>query len=363
MFTKKYKLTLTQDYVASWGMSQAVREIIQNSLDSESPFKYEFIYDELTETYTMRLDSDFSSLPIKTLLLGSTSKAENKNAIGSFGEGYKIALLVLTRLGHPVTITNGKKVWTPAFEFCREFEEDLLVITEENNPTKYFGLRFEVGMLSAEDVEQIKSSCLLMRKAVGEAISTYKGDILLDLPGVLYVGNLFICNTNLTYGYNIKPEFITLERDRQTVSSWDLEWVVKDMWLATERYDFIAGLMEKDTADIRAIKFDCPELLREACYRLFKTKYKGSVAARSQEELDGLVAKGMTSVVVVSSSSFYTGVSSSNSYLSEVTPTILKLPLEVLEEFFQENKGCMRKKALVNFKTLLEKAEDWRNKY
>jgi hypothetical protein len=39
---KTYELSLVKTYVASWGLAQAVRELIQNALDSDSPFVYEF---------------------------------------------------------------------------------------------------------------------------------------------------------------------------------------------------------------------------------------------------------------------------------------------------------------------------------
>jgi hypothetical protein len=77
-------------------------------------------------------------------LLGTTSKAGNKDAIGSFGEGYKIAMLVLTREEYIVEIDNGEKRWTPEFEYSRKYDEELLVIKETKLPYKNKGLTFRV---------------------------------------------------------------------------------------------------------------------------------------------------------------------------------------------------------------------------
>lgn len=54
---KIYPLSLTKDYVSRWGMVEAVRELIQNSLDSSAPFKYEFRKDNDNE-YTLLLTSE-----------------------------------------------------------------------------------------------------------------------------------------------------------------------------------------------------------------------------------------------------------------------------------------------------------------
>ena len=95
--TKVYPLSLTRGYVVSWGLREAVREIIQNALDSDSDFGYAIDGDTLT------VISRYASLSPQTLLLGSSNKGGDISSIGQFGEGYKLALLVLTRDGLPVT--------------------------------------------------------------------------------------------------------------------------------------------------------------------------------------------------------------------------------------------------------------------
>jgi hypothetical protein len=37
MFNNTYELSLNKGYVAHWGVLEAVRELIQNGLDSDSP--------------------------------------------------------------------------------------------------------------------------------------------------------------------------------------------------------------------------------------------------------------------------------------------------------------------------------------
>ena len=68
-----------------------------------------------------------------------TSKADNKDSIGSFGEGYKIALLVLKRLNYDVTVFNNEFIWKPEFRFHKGFEAETLCIVSSTNPEKKTG--------------------------------------------------------------------------------------------------------------------------------------------------------------------------------------------------------------------------------
>ena len=356
MFEKTYSLSLNKDYVAHWGLAEAVRELIQNALDSDSPFVYAFKKTE--DTYSLSLRSEFTTLSPKTLLLGSTSKAENKDAIGSFGEGYKIALLVLTRLGRPVSIANGDKSWVPSFKYNGKFEQELLVVTEASLPYKHTGLTFEVGGLTVDDCESIRDSCLQMQGNVGAVKSSYHGDILLERPGKLYVGGLFICNTDLDYGYNMHPSTIRLERDRQTVSSYDLKANTRDMWFLTQEFDRVAVMIDAGSPDVAYAEYSSNELVREACYRLFKTKNPGAVVAKDNEQLKEMVERGMTNVVVVHSA-MYENVSTSKSYRSEGFVSVEPV-CDVLARWLKKNKGKMQASAIVAFKELIVTSKNWK---
>lgn len=358
---KVYELSLVKDYVAHWGMVEAVRELIQNALDSDSPFVYEFDPGQ-PEYYTLRLNSEFAKLEPHTLLLGSTSKTDNADAIGSFGEGFKIALLVLTRMGYDVEIHNGPLLWKPRFRYNRSFGADLLVVEETTLPNKRNkGLTFLVHGLSTSDTEAIRASCLRMQDNIGAIRQTQYGDILLDRAGQLYVGGLFICDTDYKYGYNIRPQYVRLERDRQTVSSWDLGTVTRDMWYDLKEYDRLAELMEEDIPDTRLSEYHAPDMVKEACYKHFRSKHPGAVVARNQEELESLVKRGMMEVVI-KSAQYHSAVSTSRSYREERPELHLKLtPAAILENWLKNNRSEMRTKAIQSFKhDLLSVATKWK---
>lgn len=360
MFETIYELSLNRNYVLHWGLREAVRELIQNAIDSDSPFEYSFNLEQDTDLYQLRLTSKYTVLPASTLLLGTTSKAEDDEAIGSFGEGYKIALLVLTRLNTPVTVLNGKVKWIPEFRFIKRFGQELLVIKEESIGHGNEGLSFIIGGLDAADVEAIKDSCLQMQSSIGEVKNTQYGQILLDKPGTLYVGGLYICKTELEYGYNINPIHIKLERDRQTVNSFDLKLLAKDMWFETEEYDLVAELMERNIPDLEYANYSTPELLKEACYKIFKKNHgAGAVIATSKKEMEELVAKKLEKVVYIGGGSYSSSIIASSGYQKETPKVVTQTVEEILTEWFESNKRYMSRYALVSFKLLLAQAKNW----
>jgi hypothetical protein len=355
---KTYELSLVKGYVSRWSMAQAVRELIQNSLDSNSPFIYEF-EDEGDGAYSLRLNSEFAALTPQTLLLGATSKASEEDAIGSFGEGYKIALLVLTREGFDVEILNGDVVWRPRFRHSRMFGEEVLVIDETFRQEKgQRGVTFIVHGLDAGNVEQIKMSCLRMQDSVGAIKSTAYGDILLDQPGKLYVGSLYICETEMSYGYNIKPKHIQLERDRQTVSTWDLKNTTLKCWYDTGETELIARMIAEEVPDVEYSRYDAPELVKEECYRIFRQNNPDAIIASSPQDMKAKIEAGMTKTVYVGGG-MYNAVSSSRSYLAEerapVNPHVA--PNVALAAFLSAHRDEMRRPAIVAFKALILEAE------
>jgi len=356
MFNKIYELPLSKDYVRHWGVVEAVRELFQNALDSDSPFEYAI------GTSSLHISSRFSKLEPKTLLLGTTSKADCKDKIGSFGEGYKIALLVLAREKRQVDIFNGELVWSPEFRYSKQYEDDILCIKETRNPQgRGKGLTFAVNDLSQSEIDQIISINMHMWDKIGQTIETSYGRILVDHPGKLYVNGLFVCDTEMKYGYDIKPEFLKLERDRQTVSSFDLKWITKDMWFETELFDKIATMISEQYPDMEYANYGTPELVKEACYQLFIKAHPNSVVASSQTELKQMVEKGMERVVFIGGGAYSGIVTSSSSYRTVELPKQMT-PSEVLAEWLKENRSEMRTKAIVSFKTLHEKSKSWKLK-
>ena len=66
---KKYELSLSRNYVSSWGIKEAIRELLQNAKDSNG----EDIIDIDKSSGTITITNKNTSIPSSTLLLGNTS--------------------------------------------------------------------------------------------------------------------------------------------------------------------------------------------------------------------------------------------------------------------------------------------------
>lgn len=355
---KTYELPLARDYVRHWGMTEAVRELIQNALDSDSPFEYAFTESD-GGLFELALTSRFASLSPRTLVLGATSKAGQVGKIGSFGEGYKLALLVLTRCGYPVAVHNGDKVWRPAFVHSASFGSEVLAIGETTAERPAEGVEFVIGRLTEGDVEKIRESCLLMQPPMADVIGTVRGHILPGKPGKLYVGGLLVCHTKLYFGYDIRPEYLALERDRQTVSDFDLKWLVKDMWFNTARWDQIAELMEKEVPDLEYAEHGCPELLANACAKKFMRENPGAVAVTSQKERDEAVARGLVRNVYVGGG-YGAVISLASDYRAGIgSAMVVPSPVESLRRWQKRNRKFLRCVPGSEIEQLNQMAQAW----
>jgi len=354
---KVYQLPLTRDYCRSWTPVEAIREILQNALDYAKNGKLDYVIKESAGYIAMNSPDAF--LEPRTLLLGATSKADDRDSIGSFGEGYKIALLVLAREGINVKVDNGPYIWTPTFVKSKEFGEDVLAIVEDEVGFDRRGVSFVISGLDRETLESVRANTLQMQEDIGPFHRVEQGDILLERPGKLYVNGLFVCDTDLQYGYNVKPAHIKLERDRQTVSGFDIQWLTKSMWFRTGLNARVAEMMEEGIKDVEYAQYNTPEIVKEACYRRFREKHPGAVAATSQKELDELVERGLRDVVIVRES-YGSVIKSHSDYQATAVTIAAKTPKGELEAFFKEWNRSMSNSAKVAFKSLIERAAKWK---
>jgi hypothetical protein len=294
---QRFELSISPDYVPDWKLTDAIREIFQNALDQQTVNpENKMDWDFSVEDECFWISSKDSKLTKDTLLFGCSSKTDDYRTIGTFGEGYKLALLVLTRLKYKVKIYNHAdgEVWTPKIINSRRYGGKILVIDIEKHifsKTPDNNLTFMIDGVDAADIADIGLTNLHMKKPK-KTIETSFGHILCDdrHKGKVFVNGLFISKQkNYKYGYDVKPEFLTIGRDRNLINSFDLSWLTSRMWLECNKPGVVSKLVHENAADtIYVGKFSTAKgELAQTMYAEFIGTYgKLAVPVSSQEEYD-----------------------------------------------------------------------------
>ncbi|WP_405101749.1 hypothetical protein [Oceanobacillus sp. FSL H7-0719] len=368
----KFELSLAKDYVPSWTYVEAVRELFQNALDQETTMEDNemfFKYDE--ETETLSIGNKTSILSTSTLLLGATTKSSDDKTIGQFGEGYKLATLVLTREGRTVTFYNygAKEVWKPRFVKSRRYEgsEILTFFVDKKYPWQGVpdnNLTIEVSGITSEEYEKIVKSNLHLQD-VGKVFNTDKGRILLDEKhkGKVFVNGLHICNYDeYHYGYDFNPRELNIDRDRRLVDNFDLRWLASQMWLkqgSEEMRKMAAQLIVSGAADTEYVDSVTSEGDNYAktsnyVYETFREEYgDDAVPVSNQEELES-ISSDFKPVMV--SSEYKHSITSSEKY---VEPKMLYKPSakQKLGDWLSKYHKSLTKKAAQDLRDIISEMD------
>lgn len=306
----KYELSLSRDYVPDWTIVDGVREIFQNALDQQTTVEdNEMFFDYDEESQILSIGNKKSVLNPSTLLLGSSSKRGDDNTIGQFGEGYKVATLVLTRNDKQVIFYNygAKEVWRPRFVKSRRYNADVLTFFTDKkyiwNKVPHSNLIITIDNISKEEHLLIMESNLHLSPAK-ESIETEFGQILLDedQKGKVYVNGLFVCEHEpYQCGYNFRPSHIKLDRDRKLVSDFHLQWLASKMWSkcdTDEMTDKAAHLAMIGAADVKFLTdvtstgdSTISKVATKAFNSFIDTHGVNAIPIHSTSEMDGLLAK------------------------------------------------------------------------
>jgi len=317
MAKKRFELGLAKDYVADWTVLNAVREFMQNAIDQSQKSEdnaYNVSYNE--ELEELRISNKSSVLEKSSLLLGTSTK--NETDIGGFGEGYKLACLVMVRNGIDVRFENygAKEIWTFKFSKLKKYDykESLVCDVETQAFFKKVPNDNLTIVLTGLKKEQYEEYLELLIKEDAVTIDTDFGRILMDpeYQGKVYVNGLFVAKKDCyEYGYDIKPQYIKIGRDRNLIADWDLSDVTRNMWLLSDDNTRIMDMLERGAKDVEhfqyARTYSVEERLYEACtsvadslYEDLENKYgEGVILASSEDSREKLSHKYIGHRVVV----------------------------------------------------------------
>ncbi|KKN40819.1 hypothetical protein LCGC14_0729610 [marine sediment metagenome] len=210
------EMSITSDYIPHWSVAAALREFLQNALDADTQGLTMEISEDPERENWIQLINWGASLPIRTLLLGVSTKADKEEEIGQFGEGYKLACLVLTREDIPVEISSPEGTIIPFIGFSNQFQTDLLMFKWDKGTTFPAGIKISFPKRKVSE-SWLKSLILLDRP--------HDPRLLRNKPGRVYSGGLYLSldlgqeklEDCYHWGYNIFPADLKLDRDRGMV--------------------------------------------------------------------------------------------------------------------------------------------------
>lgn len=219
-----YELPLSPNYVCNWGVKEAIRELLQNAIDGEHcGHPKEIKYNESERV--LYIINNETKLPKSSLVLGCSSKDSIEGMIGKFGEGYKLALIVLLRKGFTVDIINADERWTPNFTISEKFGTQVLNIEVNNLEHAETDLCFAITGIDKELYTELLTYFPCIDGDYGNMVESENGYILLEpkFKGKMYVEGLYVqSDNNFKYGYNFNSDVVDLDRDRKAINYYEL---------------------------------------------------------------------------------------------------------------------------------------------
>lgn len=363
---RKYELTLTSSYVQDWDFPMAIRELIQNGVDQETVNPNAAFTIEYVDGF-IRFTNRNTRLRCNTLLLGRSSKQRSDETVGQFGEGYKIAALVLTRLGKPFVIHNNGKneVWTCRFVNSQRWAERILTFFVEDLPSPSDDLVIEVGNVTEDEWESLSDIWLGFQDY--QAIDTSYGQILTDedQKDRVYVNGLYIqCNSSMEYGYNFKPEYLTLERDRKSCSSWDAERITSKMIQEAQEKGLFSDeavyeMLEEGKDDISNAGWGLDGEQREQ----MAEKFMAAFDEKHQDDFDTDIPEAKRVPIPVSGTSDYKKVTAYGGNPVFVPSTTHRLVDHIAEQRMKDLMDCSMESETLTLKEQLERWKDFYSDY
>lgn len=340
------KTNLTKNYVPDWTMLDAMRELIQNAIDSD-PEGFILDWDNSTDTVTLTTNT---VLPLSSLYMGESSKREDKTTLGMHGEGLKLALLILLRENR-LPFIGGINLINPSFELVTfdffNAEEDVSTFTEveimvlqvfpTNNNAKKTSITFQANYKEWTSLETI----VLPKDTPYGLLPNHEA-------GALYLGGLRIADVGMHYAYNLAPGSIQLERDRRVADMFKVQEACSQIWLDMQCWADIADGMLKGYLDFDGLSaLEVDEHLIEECVKRAEEFGKPPMSySMSSARHEGRYVPN----------SFYSMYSRSS---SAIKPAVRKQPADILAEWFHTNRSYFRKAGAARMAELIKEAKSW----
>lgn len=221
---EKIVYPISVDYCSNWTIQDALREFIANALDTDTEIRVEY------KDSKGRIVDSGDGIRLKHFIFGISEKG--KENIGQFGEGLKVASLVMARNHRKVEIQTAGYNYYPTIEHSDEFDTDLFTVYFKKNQRKSGTvITFEC---TEKELDKTKELFSYFRDGRKKSLYTKHLDIFFDEPGNIYVNGLLTAHMECIFGYNIKDKTLVASRDRNSVDTIRLTRYIEDFLRTTD---------------------------------------------------------------------------------------------------------------------------------
>ena len=259
---KKLEYPLSPKYIPTWTINEALRELIANALDTNTKVHcvWKNGYGHIVDTA--------EGIPPSFWVLGEG----NHGVIGQFGEGLKLAMLVLAREKRNVVLeTVGYQV-IPNLIYSASYDTELLELEYSPNIQEK-GTSIHIAC-TEEEFNRAKD-CFLVFNPI-PVLHAKLG--ILDAPGKIYVNGVFVQTIRSLWGYNITDKSLA-NRDRSILDWKKIERYIARILALLNNLPLVIKLLEMGKENDNYFYETCigiipehPFVWRKAFYQLFGSK-------------------------------------------------------------------------------------------
>lgn len=290
---------ISTEYRSQWGVWEAIREIVQNSLDETEQMP------KLTRTTdgNILISDDGEGCELPNMIILGKSEKHGAFKRGQYGEGVKIASVILLKRGCRVVARS--RDWIIEFKLGKLLSENILEYNITKTDGQYKGFSMVITGLDFDTVYEIITTKFVdpLSPDVLHTNDTYGRVLTGKYKGNMYKRNIFVTKSHKEseFGYDLFN--VDTGTDRNFMNTWDaadsmgkLLSTVKDRTIIRK----VIELQQKDILESSATGWKItPEYLE-----VFKEIFGSVQVIDTDNELKGKVHYNGGTQVTVKNYSF-----------------------------------------------------------
>jgi hypothetical protein len=203
-------MNISENYVLEWKEWEVAREVICNAMDTGSYKIVKLAGDHL------RVSTSASPSFAELMTIGASTKMHDESKIGQFGEGFKLAALVATRMGGSLVAKTPKGTLTFALLHVEGLLERVLHANIDARRKGKEGCVVDIKLHNISNIIEGRfcdATKTMLPKYNKNALRIYNKGVFVEEreEEALFDWNLHIGNMN---------------RDRSIINPWDVRWNV-----------------------------------------------------------------------------------------------------------------------------------------